>query len=91
MVVSIVTKTGLLLSDNTTKTDLTASVFSRGSEVDKSGSDYVYKWYAYLEDGTEMPKFGGGDLPYRLGKTISVARGEIQGKALTVLAQVESK
>lgn len=91
MVVSIVTKTGLLLSGNTTKTDLTASVFSRGAEVDKSGSDYVYKWYAYLEDGTEMPKFGGGDLPYRLGKTISVARGEIQGKALTVLAQVESK
>lgn len=91
VVISIVTKTGLLLSDNTTKTDLTASVFSRGSEVDKDGSKYVYKWYAYLDDGTEMPNFGGGDLPYRLGKTISVARGEIQGNALTVLAQVESK
>lgn len=91
VVISIVTKTGLLLSDNTTKTDLTASVFSRGAEVDKDGSKYVYKWYAYLDDGTEMPNFGGGDLPYRLGKTISVARGEIQGNALTVLAQVESK
>ena len=91
VVISIVTKTGLLLSDNTTKTDLTASVFSRGAEVDSDGSKYVYKWYAYLEDGTEMPNFGGGDLPYRLGKTISVARGEIKGDALTVLAQVESK
>ena len=91
VVVNVVTRTGLLLSDNTTKTDLTASVFSRGAEVDTNGSEYVYKWYAYLEDGTEMPNFGGGDLPYRLGKTISIARGEIQGNALTVLAQVESK
>lgn len=88
MVVSVVTRTGLLLSSTQTSTELTASVFTRGSEVDQDGSKYVYYWYAYDETGTEIPHFGGPDLAYRLGKTITIAQGEMTGNTVTLITQV---
>lgn len=89
MVVSVVTHTGLLLSTTQTTTQLTASLFTRGSETDADGSKYVYYWYAYDDAGIEIPNFGGPDLPYRLGKTISIARGEIPGNTVTLITQVQ--
>ena len=91
MSVVITTQTGFLLSSDQESTTLIARLYSRGKEVDTDGSEYIYKWYAYNQDASLLPNFGGTGVNYRSGKEIIIARDEIPGDAITLNTQVETK
>lgn len=70
-------------------TTLKAKVFEGGKEVDIAGTEYVYKWYKHLADGSTS-KLWGGTTDYRVGKQITVTGEDIDVKA-TFIIEIEKK
>ena len=63
-------------------TVLTARLFQAGSEIDTTSPyAYTYKWYKYDSTGTLVTGWGGTNVDYKTGKTLSVGSSDVTVKA----------
>ncbi len=70
-------------------TVLTAKLFRAGAEIDTTSPyTYTYKWYKFDASGTMDTNFGGTNVSYKTGKTLSVGSSDVAGKA-TFRCEVE--
>ena len=70
-------------------TVLTARLFQAGAEIDTTSPyTYTYKWYKYDKNATLVPNWGGTNIDYKTGKTLSVGSSDVDSKA-TFRVEVE--
>lgn len=70
-------------------TVLTARLFQAGAEIDSTSPyTYTYKWYKYDKNATLVTNWGGTNIDYKTGKTLSVGSSDVDSKA-TFRVEVE--
>lgn len=75
LLITIESSTGDVFKNGVGSTDLTATVFLTGNQVDETGDFYSYYWKKYDKQGIPISGYG------KAGKTITVTAAEIDEKA----------
>ena len=70
---------GTIFKNSIGSTILKARLFRKGEEIDAAGTDksITYKWYKYDQSGTIVSNFGGSNVAYKTGKSITVNATDI--------------
>lgn len=77
--VEVVTNGTILLQGQGSKT-LTAKLTQMGREIDAAGTQYTYKWYRYLQDGTKDATWNSNQ-GFKTGKSIIITDPDVALKA----------
>ena len=81
--VYITSNQGFFLTPNMTSTQLFATLYRDGKEIDASGNIYTYTWYAYNDKGSRITGFK------KTGKSIVVKSSDIKsGQSMTFKVDV---
>lgn len=93
-VVTITSTGGDVFKNGTGSATLTAHIYQAGYEVDAAGTGFTYKWYKYLNDGTQDTSTGTGGwgpsagVYYRTGKSQAITGADVDVKS-TFVCEVE--
>lgn len=87
---TIVSSGGDTFVNGNGSSELTAKLFQAGSEIDASSPyAYTYKWYKYDNAGVLVTGWGGTDIDYKTGKSITVTGAQDVNVKATFRVQVE--
>lgn len=79
--VQVTSTGGDVFKNGSGSTTLTARVFQSGKEIDSAGTKYTYKWFKYDKNGSLVTNFGGTNINYKTGKTLTVGDADVDTKA----------
>lgn len=77
--ITIESSGGTIFKNSIGSTILKARLFRKGEEIDAAGTDtsITYKWYKYDQSGNIVSNFGGTNIAYKTGKSITVSASDI--------------
>lgn len=79
--VTVSSSGGTIFKNGAGTTTLTARVFQAGTEIDLDGKQFSYKWYKYDSAGTLKTGWGGENVDFKTGKTLSIGGADVDTKA----------